>query len=399
LAEWTYAAWFKLSRAEYGIVLLILVVIASAGLLAGVGVGIVLAVVHFAVSYSRVEVVRHSLSGCDFRSNVDRSRAENRVLRDKGDWLYVLELQGFIFFGTASRLLDRVGQRIKDPGPTHPRFLVLDFRQVRGLDASAVLSFVRIRQIAEAQGVALVLTQLSPLIRRKLAAEGLTGDEPDACRVFADLDHGVEWCEEQILRRAASEAAQPEVGADWRPYAAEPPADRFTELLEALGGIDAATPGAAIPLSAGDTRLGAYLERVEAPKDYCLIKQGEAPQGLYFVERGLVTAFMEGEDGQQLRLRKMGPGSIVGEMGLYLALPATATVMTRQPSTLYFLPAETLRKMESEAPEVAGALHRYIAQLLGERLSRANDTIQAVFGEASPGPPGRPEAGADVPQV
>ncbi len=379
LAEWTVEAWFKLSRVEYAIVLLILAVIGTVGVVEGVGVGVVLAVIHFVVTYSRVEVVRQTLSGNDIGSNVDRSRAERQALRERGDWLLVLELQGFLFFGTANRLLDRVWQRIQDPDLTPPRFLLLDFRQVSGLDASAVLSFARIKQLAEAQSIALVLTQPSPLICRQLAAEGLTAEGPDACPVFEDLDHGVEWCEQQILLMVTSEAPEPEAGVGPRRGAGRRLPDSFTELLESLGAMDGATPGAVAPLSAGDTGLGPYLERVDAPEDYCLIRQGEPSQGLYFVETGLVTALLECQDGRQIRLRKMGPGSIVGEMGYYLHHPATATVMTRQPSTLYFLSAEALRRMEREAPEMAGALHRYVAQLLGERLSRANDTIQAVF--------------------
>jgi hypothetical protein len=207
----------------------------------------------------------------------------------------------------------------------------------------------------------------------------------------------VEWCEEQIIGMAASEAAQPEAEADWIRDAAEPTANRYSELLEALSGIKPADPGAVIPLSVGNTLLGPYLERLEPPKDYCLVRQGEASQGLYFVERGLVTAFLECEDGRELRLRKMGPGSIVGEMGLYLDQPATATVMTRKPCILYFLPVEMLQRMEREAPEVAGLLHRYIAQLLGERLSRADYTIQAVFGEGAPCPPDRQVACDEAP--
>jgi len=398
LAEWTVEAWFKLSRIDYAIVLLILAVIAGVGVVEGVGVGVVLTIIHFVISYSRVPVLRNTLSGRNFDSNVDRPLAERRILHRRGHRLHVLELQGFIFFGTANRVLEAVRERLESPELPPPQFVVLDFRQVQGLDASAVLVLARLQQVVEGQGALMVLTRLSPAMRRQLAAEVHFADGGDGCFVFPDLDHGVEWCEDQILGMAASEAIQPEVDADRIRDAAEPTTDKFSELLEALGGINGATPGTVIPLSAGTTSLSPYLERVEVPEDYCLVRQGEASQGLYFVEKGLVTAFLECEDGRELRLRKMGPGSIVGEMGLYLDQPATATVMTRQPCTLYFLPAETLRRMESEAPEVAGALHRYIAHLLGERLSRANDTIQAVFGEGVPCAPGRSVADDDVPQ-
>jgi SulP family sulfate permease len=383
LVEWLYDAWFKLSRAEYAIVVAILLAIGSVGVLAGVAVGIVLAVVLFVVSYSRVGVVRHALSGQNYSSNVDRPQAQYTVLRSKGDWLYILELQGFIFFGTAHRLLDRVRRRIDDPDLPPPRFIVLDFRQVRGLDASAVLSFARMKQIAAARDMVLVLTHLSASTERLLSADVLTDEDRASWRVHADLDHGVEWCEEQILLKATAEAdALPVEDAEEESDIVQLPGDRFAVLLGALTGADQAMSGAETPPSIRATGLGTYVERLEVPEYHYLIRQGDAPRGLYIVEKGQVTALLERGDERELRLRKMGPGSIVGEMGLYLDTPATATVRTRQPSTLYFLSKEALERMEKEEPGLATTLHRFVVQLLGERLSRANDTIGAVFGDA-----------------
>ena len=127
--------------------------------------------------------------------------------------------------------------------------------------------------------------------------------------------------------------------------------------------------------------LAGYLERMEVEAEHYLVDQGDAPCGLYFVEAGQVTAQRQGQDGRLVRLRKMGPGTVVGEMGLYLGAPASESVVTNEPSTLYFLSAEALRRMEAGEPELAVALHRTIAQLLGERLSRANDTLHALLSD------------------
>jgi SulP family sulfate permease len=123
------------------------------------------------------------------------------------------------------------------------------------------------------------------------------------------------------------------------------------------------------------------MERREVPGGAYLIHQGDAPRGVYFVDAGQVTAQRECRDGSVVRLRKMGRGSVVGEMGLYLGTVASASVVTNQPSTIYYLSAEALGHMEETEPEMAAAFHRYIAQLLGERLARANDTLQALLEE------------------
>jgi SulP family sulfate permease len=391
LVEWLYDARPKLSRAEYAIVVAILIAIGSVGVLAGIALGIVLAVVLFVVSYSRVDVVKHTLSGHSYRSNVDRSRARHLLLRSHGDRIYILELQGFLFFGTAHRLLDRVRQRLSDPNLPSPAFIVLDFRQVTGLDASAVLSFTRMRQVAAARGSALVPTHLSPPMAKLLSTEVLSGDEGDsepAWCVFPDLDHGVEWCEEQIL--AAAELAVAEAtAAETMAEEAEQdvpssglPGDRLAVLMETLSTADDRLAQAGAALSLADTRLRPHMQCLEVPKGHVLIRQGDPPRGLYIVDRGQVTALLETDDGQEIRLRKMGPGSIVGEMGLYLERPASASVRAMQPTTLYLISREALQRIEEDDPELASALHKFIVQLLAERLALANQTIQAVLGDS-----------------
>ena len=55
LVEWVIAGWRKLSRADYAVVLLILVVIGATDFLIGVGVGLVAMIVLFVLNYSRIK--------------------------------------------------------------------------------------------------------------------------------------------------------------------------------------------------------------------------------------------------------------------------------------------------------------------------------------------------------
>ena len=379
LVEWLYDAWFKLGWTDYSIIVLILAAIVFFGVLPGVGLGIILAVILFVVNYSRIAVVRHALSGANRRSNVDRPRLYRQLLREKGHWIYILELEGFIFFGTANRLLERVRGRVEDAQLPAPRFVVLDFRRVRGLDASAVLSFTRIRQLAQAKGFTLVFTHLSPSMERQLA-EVLRCDEPGVCRTFVDLDHGLEWCEEQLIEVFR------EVGIGAKPRTVKeqleqflPHSERFSSLRAFLaeGEERKVKPGAPEPV--GVVTLGTYLERMELDVGEVLVGQGELPGGLYFIERGGATVRLDLEGGRSARLRKMGPGTVVGEVGLYTGANATASVVVDQPSVVYCLSTDRLRRMEREDPALAAALHKFVAQLLGERLAGATDTIEALL--------------------
>ena len=123
----------------------------------------------------------------------------------------------------------------------------------------------------------------------------------------------------------------------------------------------------------------AYMERLEVKAGEKLICQGEQPRGLYFVESGQVTIQLESQDSPPLRLRTRGEGTIVGEMGLYLGSPASASVVVDEPSTLYYLSVESFERMEAEAPAMASAFHKFIAQHLSQQLLGTTQTLQTLL--------------------
>ncbi|GAH18305.1 unnamed protein product, partial [marine sediment metagenome] len=154
LVEWVYDAWFKLSRLDYALVLLILLIVATRSFLAGVGIGIIIACLLFVVSYSHVHVIKYAATGAEQRSNVERSFLHLKELNEKGKQIYIVCLQGYVFFGTAHSILDHVRQCFGNPELPKIRFLLLDFRLVTGLDSSALFSLLRLKQLTQIGKVA-----------------------------------------------------------------------------------------------------------------------------------------------------------------------------------------------------------------------------------------------------
>ena len=66
-------------------------------------------------------------------------------------------------------------------------------------------------------------------------------------------------------------------------------------------------------------------------------------------------------------------------MGLYTREQATAWVIADQPTSLYQLSAEDLERLEETAPQVASALHRFVATYMSERLAKMTNTVQALM--------------------
>ncbi len=175
LVEWLVDARRVLPGVDYVLVWVILAIIAVVGFLQGIGAGVAIAAVLFVITYSRVDIVKNALNGDCFQSNVDRPRAHRVLLRREGAQIYILRLRGFIFFGTIQAVLNQIRRRLVDQGLPKLGFIVLDFQGVTRLNSSAVFGITRLRQLAEANAVRMVWTQVSPTIQRQLERGGTRG--------------------------------------------------------------------------------------------------------------------------------------------------------------------------------------------------------------------------------
>ena len=352
LATWAWQSRHRLPMSDYLLVLAILAVVIFSGFVGGVAIGVLIAAVLFVVKYSRMSVVRHALNGARMRSRVLRPENEQRRLRELGDRIYILTLQGYIFFGTADRLLNTVRHRFTgDPGG-HPHFVVFDFRQVTNIDTSAVNSFVRLKQLAQAKAVVLVFADVSPAIMHQLDLVDYFQPNDPVLKHYRDLDHALEWCEDAVLGAA-------------RPSAETP---------EGLGRLFADIFGSRQAV-AGFMR---YLKRRNFAAREQIFHQGDPFDALYFVRSGKVTLLLELGNNDYLRLQTLSAGTVFGEMGMYTGAPRSASAIARQPGTLFALSRTAFDRLQREQPDIAGRLHMYLGRSLSERLVLSNEAMQAL---------------------
>jgi SulP family sulfate permease len=338
IVDWVWDKRRSLPLSEYLVVLIILAVIVVRGLLPGVAAGLVLAVVLFAVNYSRLEQVHEEALGDTYRSNVDRPPAEREALRSLGEFAQILLVEGFVFFGTSSGLLERVRKRVE---AGHMRYLVIDLRRVTGMDSSAAMSFRKIAQLADANGFELVLTDVPPAVRGRLERGGVTPID-GVVDFEPDLDRGLQRCEDGLLGRVET-------------------------------GIGRSGALAGLP-----ERLWDHFEQVSLGEGDVLIAQGATPDDVWVLESGRLRIEMRTAQGTQVRLSTVLPGVMVGEIALYTGDPRTADVVAETPSVVLRLSRDEIERLEVEEPALAVALHRWFAATLAHRLTdrmRAFDTL------------------------
>lgn len=342
IVEWVWDKRKTLPRVEYLVVLVILAGIIGQGFLPGVVLGLVMAIVLFAFNYGRIELVREVAFGDTYRSNVDRPAAERASLRAMGDQVQVLRVNGFLFFGSANGLLERIRKRV-EAAPL--RYLVLDFRRVSGVDSSAVMSFVKVVHLAEAKGFELVFTGVGEAVQAQLARAGVVASE-GVVRFEPDLDRGLQRSEEGLLETVAGDAVAPDAS---RETLAEMP------------------PG-----------LERYLERESLAAGTVLIRQDEPPDDVFVLESGRLSVETATSVGTRMRLATIRPGVVVGEVAMYAGVPRTADVVAETPVVILRLTKASIDRLEASEPELAAALHRWLASTLATRLGDTLKTFDAL---------------------
>ncbi|MGD1937938.1 MAG: SLC26A/SulP transporter family protein [Cyanophyceae cyanobacterium] len=359
LIEWTWETARQMPLSDYGIVLLILTVIAFLGVLPGIVFGAIAAILLFAVKYSRIGVTKREFSGKHLRSNVERSPAQLRWLNHSGDSIYILELHGFIFFGTAHQLLDRLRGRIDDPHAPPLKFAVLDFHRVRGLDSSASVSFLKLCQLAKKYDIDILFSHLERGHEAQLRKSGILKDSNPHRIAVPDLDRALEICENHLLKEAPEEVTE-----DHTSTSGMLGTSIFLRILDGENQIEQILP---------------YFKTISIDKNQHLFRQGDRPDGLYFLVSGRVSVWLEPDHGKAKRLRKFTPGTVLGELGLYQNAPRSASIIGDRPSHLFYLSGQAFERMEKEAPELASAFHRFIVKSIAERLGYREKEIQRLW--------------------
>jgi sulfate permease, SulP family len=344
LVEWLVDARKVLPLWDYLLVWVILIICAAVGFLQGVAAGIFIAAILFVISYSRIDAIRAILDGSMYHSKVDRPESHRDLLHERGSEILILRLQGFIFFGTIQNILERVRVRVHDTTQPPLKYLILDFQRVKRLDSSAVFGITRLKQLAEANKILMVWTQIAPEIVSQLEHGGLHDQTDDSFLFQETLDEGLEWCENNIL---AAEGIQDLTGSM---EGAESQLQRVFPSLDCVSG------------------LMKYLERRVVDAGEVLIKQNDPSDDIYFVESGLLNIELEMPNGRRMRLRSIRGGATVGEMGIYLGDTRTAYVVASRHSTVYRLSLQSLMEMREKDPKIAALFHEWIARLLAERI-------------------------------
>ncbi len=332
------------------VVAAVCVITVAFGFVVSVAAGILLSMVLLVVSMNR-SLVRSVATGATRASRRVYSTEQAQLLRERGDVVKVLGLEGAIFFGTAETLRRQV-ERIA-PGA---RFVILDLRRVTTIDASGAVMLERLAEHLAEAGVKLILASIVPGDRRAKALRAFGTVMRDVRdQWFVDADHALEYAERQLLD--AEGVAPPSV---------ELPVDR----LSLLDGLTAEQREA----------LTRWLERRELAAGEVLFEEGAPGDCMYLLAKGSISiqTGLAGSGGPMRRLVSFAPGVIFGETAMLDGGGRTARAVADEPSVVHVLTRASLEEIRRDDPVLAGQVLFNLARHLSSLLRLANATLRGT---------------------
>ena len=115
-----------------------------------------------------------------------------------------------------------------------------------------------------------------------------------------ELDHALEWCENEIITQHQEREQEEASLRDW-----------FTQILGTEHDAD---------------ELIRRCQRIEVDAGEIIVSAGDAADSMHFILDGRVGIMVAAGDGRTTRVRSLGRYTTIGEMGLVSHAPRSATI-------------------------------------------------------------------------
>ena len=267
--------------------------------------------------------IRSSRTLADSASKRARTAAERRILDETGTEALVFELQGELGFGA----VEIVSQRLQAMSPL-PQAVIVDVRRITAGESGGVGLLEELHATLADEGIAFAVagTPAPDVV-------GLLG----SIERFPELDRALEWCEDELLRRAGMNGGLARVN----------PAEH--ELLVGM-------PRHSL------VRLRMLMRPQRHGAGETVVAKGAPADELFLVLAGKLTVTDAGGDGT--RLATISAGMTFGELGFALGSARTADVVADTDVEMLVLDRATLALLRAEDTLLyATLLERLLASL------------------------------------
>ena len=360
-----------------GDVIVTLVVVCSAlilGLNAAVGIGLIIAILLFALSAGR-NPVRRILPGARLSSKIQRTVQQSQYLEKKGGTISVLELQGSLFFGSCVSLIDTTKSLLsKDT-----RYLILDLRRLSLIDRTGATALISINQLCQKKNAQLLLSCVETERRLRTAKSSRVIKEVDSDRRKTKLSPRWIWLTMEANRVFS------EIGKQWVYDDTYTALAVCEDLLLAEADlvrheqIDTIVMESTLTkdLSRDDMKsLSKYVNMRRFRAGEYIFREKDLADEAFFLVKGRVDVLINiPGSSRQRRITTLLPGSLFGEMGILDHAPRSASILVAENALCFSINHHAIEKLKEDLAEVAFILMRNMNYLFSERLRIASSVI------------------------
>jgi SulP family sulfate permease len=342
------------TRLDFLVILSVILVAIFGNLIAASGVGVALAILLFIREQTRSSVVRKRTEGSAIFARRHGGPSPSAWTDSKVHDSVVFELQGSLFFGTASQL-----HAALEPETASHKYVILSMRRVQSLDVTATHVLEQIKDQLEKNDGYLVFCDIPKdlpsglKMKRFLKDTGVVRPTNKAF-AFRQLEDALKWVEARELPQ-------------------HPELEPMAVVTVDLSAMPQLSQASALDIDA--LQALAHIRTVRAGKK--IFKQGGGDDALYLIRSGLllVTAAPHKKDG--IELAQLGPGSVLCSSGfLQCESPALEAVAVTD-AEVYVLSRAALDALAVEHGAVATALMSESARNLALQLSSAMENLLA----------------------
>ncbi|DAZ94510.1 TPA: hypothetical protein N0F65_011863 [Lagenidium giganteum] len=255
------------------------------------------------------------------------------------------------------------------------RFFILDFENVRGVDATAVRScFNATKQLLAQHGIVLVFAHVPADVERLLRVhEVIENEDGSGCGtlVFETVDNALEWCEDELLVSAGIFPLSETVprGGDGgcrmqllhellpKHHNKE---DEETILTKEIGEL--------------------YIEPILKKAGECVYRAGSVVAGVYFVGFGKIDVYLPSKLHEGMgpgfrgrkRILRVCQGGIIGAAEMTLNKRHHFTAEAKSDSFVFFLSKAKYKKMQLDYPKIAARFQQAMLQTMARSVMESN---------------------------
>ena len=342
------------TRLDFLVILSVILVAIFGNLIAASGVGVALAILLFIREQTRSSVVRKRTEGAAIFARRHNGPGSLAWPDSKANDSVVFELQGSLFFGTASQL-----HAALEPEIASHKYVILSMRRVQSLDVTATHVLEQIKDQLEKNDGYLVFCDIPKdlpsglKMKRFLKDTGVVRPTNKAF-AFRQLEDALKWVESRELPQ-------------------HPELEPMAVVTVDLSAMPLLSQASATDIDA--LQALANVRTVRAGKK--IFKQGGSDDALYLIRSGLVQVSSSSHRRDGFELAELGPGDVLCSSGfLQCESPALEAVAVSN-AEVYVLSRAALDALAVEHGAVATALVAGSARNLALHLSSAMDNLLA----------------------